>query len=291
MAESPADALEFTYLHSVASGQVQVDIEPLLSNHVYKHDLNSEDCYGMTPLHWAARCKNIPVLEALLRAQVGVEAKDYAGRTALYYAALSGNRRCLELLLIAGSNIRARDRHGFQALHAAISLHGDKELLDIFLIGGVDVGARTNNGAFPLLFTSHYNCEKMAVALLETGAQIDAQDEDGDTALFAALCTNHPKMVEIMLSHGAKLDHHNKYGHTILHLLALWGTFEVITPFMSCQLRHIETDRKNKDGFTAWELFEARPEPPEGFKEAFEALLARCRAQRDSADTEVVELE
>ena len=292
IAESPSDVLEFTYLHSVAAGLIETDLESVAFSRTCSNELNTGDCHGMTPLHWAARCENIPALRALLRARADVRAKDLIGEIALHHAAYSGNRQCNELLLIAGSNILARDVYGYQALHSVMYLRDNKELLDIFLIAGADIHSQTKEGGFALSFACMYDRFGIVVALLEAGAHVDQQDIDGDTALFYAIHDNRTQIIKVLLRHGARLDHRNEFGHTTLHLLALWGTLETIALFMSCQLDKLDVEAKDETGRTAWELFQDRPAPPESSKEAFEALLERCRAQRNATmDAEPIEME
>ena len=61
---------------------------------------------------------------------------------------------------------------------------------------------------------------------------------------------------------------------------------------MSCPLGNLDTEKRDKTGRTAWEEILGRLAVPEGLIEAFEALLARCRAQRSaSMDAQVAEME
>ena len=42
--------------------------------------------------------------------------------------------------------------------------------------------------------------------LLKAGANVDAADEDGDTALTLAACNGHVEMVKLLLKAGANVD-------------------------------------------------------------------------------------
>ena len=112
---SQSDILGFSYIHKVAIGLVQADMESV-ANHDTR-ELNHKDSQGRSPLHWAALRANEAAVRALLRARVNVQAKDYEGKTALHCAAISRSQRCIELLLIAGSEVAAKDQIGYQPLH------------------------------------------------------------------------------------------------------------------------------------------------------------------------------
>ena len=282
IAASPYDCLEFCYVHKIVVGLIQASIETVVADHRYKHELAQVDSSGRTPLHWAATRANISALKALLRARVNVKAEDYEGRTPLHCAAISGNRRCIELLLIAGSDVLAKDRSGTQATHFALEWSVEVETLYLLLMAGADIESKTNDGSCALLVACCFASLEDVQALLVAGANVNCQDNDEDTPLFEATHYNRVEIIELLLHQGARLEHQNKLGHTILHVLALWGENETITSFMSCQLDKLNIDQQDKESKTAWDLLQDRAAPPEGFKEAFEGLLARCKAQRDA---------
>ncbi len=56
----------------------------------------------------------------------------------------------------------------------------------------------------------------MAALLLEKGAQIDLQDNDGDSALTLASCNGHTEVTALLLEKGAQIDMLNKHGRSAL---------------------------------------------------------------------------
>ena len=283
IAASPSDVLEFSYFHKIITGLVKADIKSIIDGRTYEHELNRGDCEGMTPLHWAAFQENVPALRALLQARADVEARDNSERTALHWGARSGNQRCVELLLIAGSDVHAKDRFGYQALHYAMLFTDNKELLDTLLIAGANIHDRTTEGCPPLQGACVYNRTNNITALLTAGAHIDSQDNDGDTPLLDSIHNGRAQAVELLLHHGANISYESGNGRTVLHHLALWGNLETITPFMSCQscqLENLDVEKRDKRGRSASEELQDRLAPPEGFRNAFGNLLARCKAQR-----------
>jgi ankyrin repeat protein len=65
--------------------------------------------------------------------------------------------------------------------------------------------------------------------LLEAGADIDEQDETGETALFAAALAGYPKTIEQLMIAGADATIGNDRGLTAVHAAALSGNAEAIS--------------------------------------------------------------
>jgi ankyrin repeat protein len=62
-----------------------------------------------------------------------------------------------------------------------------------------------------------------AKALLESGAEIDARDRYGQTALMIAAHHGHQALVELLIESGANLDVTGKYGLSALMLSVISG--------------------------------------------------------------------
>ena len=62
-----------------------------------------------------------------------------------------------------------------------------------------------------------------AKALLESGAEIDARDRYGQTALMLAAHHGHQALVELLIESGANLDVTAKYGLSALMLSVISG--------------------------------------------------------------------
>jgi hypothetical protein len=65
-------------------------------------------------------------------------------------------------------------------------------------------------------------------ALLSRGADIDARDRHGQTAVMLAAMAGDARLVEFLAIHGADLDHTAKYGLSAVMLAALRGHAEVV---------------------------------------------------------------
>jgi ankyrin repeat protein len=64
--------------------------------------------------------------------------------------------------------------------------------------------------------------------LVAAGADIDARDEHGHTALMQAAVHGHAQVVEWLVRHGAELDHTAKYGLSALMLAVVNGHVAIV---------------------------------------------------------------
>jgi ankyrin repeat protein len=89
------------------------------------------------------------------------------------------------------------------------------------LRAALDKGAEPNErgraGRTPLFHAATDNRLEAAKLLLAAGAQVDAQDEGGNSALHQAAQDYHPEMASLLIDKGgAKVDIEDDYGNTPL---------------------------------------------------------------------------
>ena len=153
-----------TPLHdAVAEGHE--DIAQLLLEH--GADPDSPDSQGRTPLHDAALGGHHDVAQLLLARGAQANTKDSEGNTPLHEAAKNCSQPLARLLTKAGANVNEGNAQGRTPLHVAI-VHTDHSAL-----GLVAPQPDAQRGATTQLVTS----------LLEWGADVNAVDEVGETAL------------------------------------------------------------------------------------------------------------
>lgn len=121
--------------------------------------------------------------------------------------------RMAEILLEAGADPNQKDRIGQTALHHAVKMRDAGSIVRLLGQAGADVDAPAENigGCTPLLVAvEHYfedkDQEETALAiriLIHLGANIEAEDNSGRTALALAAEGNQPKLIRLLIDLGA----------------------------------------------------------------------------------------
>ena len=82
--------------------------------------------------------------------------------------------------------------------------------------------APLKGGLLPLLLAARHDRPEVVAALLDAGADLEAVDDDGETALcIAARQGGSPEVVRLLLARGANVDHANCDGARPINLAAL----------------------------------------------------------------------
>lgn len=108
-------------------------------------------------------------------------------QTDLHTAVLTDNREAVQQHIAAGSNLNEKDPFG---------------------------------GSSPLITASLFDKPEMARTLMDAGADLDFQNNDGATALHIAAFFCRPEIVKMLLEKGADKTIRNKYGVTAYESVA-----------------------------------------------------------------------
>jgi NAD(P)-dependent dehydrogenase (short-subunit alcohol dehydrogenase family) len=106
-------------------------------------------------------------------------------------------------------------------LHMA-ALEDDLESLRQGITAGADVDEpEPGTGSTPLITAAMFGSTEVARALIEAGADVDAQNADGSTALITAAFMGRTDIVEALLEAGADRDIRNNAGSTALEAVTV----------------------------------------------------------------------
>src|SRR3954471_16791973 len=80
----------------------------------------------------------------------------------------------------------------------------------------------------PLIWAVSEGYHDIALTLIEAGAQLDAQNSDGNTALLRAACEGRAELASVLIKVGARLDVQNNDGYSALILARRRGNKEIV---------------------------------------------------------------
>ncbi|MCG5214002.1 ankyrin repeat domain-containing protein [Streptosporangium soli] len=148
-----------------------------------------------------------------------------AGTTsALYRAAVSGRAEIVKVLLDHGADAnRLSDGGDDEGLPlCAAAAWGHPEVIDLLLAAGAEPDARETGGWTALLWAATNGYGDCAEALLTAGADPDGAKEQGDTALTLAARRGALGVVRALLAHGADASLPDGDGDTALSIAEDW---------------------------------------------------------------------
>lgn len=178
---------------------------------------------GETALMACAKAGSLEAVDALLtrKADPNAHVADTHAQTAVMWAAAEGHGAIVARLLASGADPNARTRTGLTPLFFA-ARRGDLASAEALVHGGATIDATSPDGSTPLLTAassldaiaaSDYRLvlsasghERVAMMLLDRGANHAAADKLGMTALHAAVDTDKTDLVNALIRHQANLN-------------------------------------------------------------------------------------
>lgn len=224
----------------------QETAEALIKAGANVNELPRNSNFDDTPLMIAAHKGFLRITEMLLAAGADVNATTNNGTTALIYAAATGHADVVQRLIAAGADIHARNSTDC-ALSCAV-FQERKEVADILRAAGASLnfpeaaacgqselvshllaeGANPNEGA--AIARAAYGGHLEIVRLLAAaGADVNAQDEDGNTALHHAARWEHEEMARFLFTDcNARVDIENDDEETPFELAVYVENIELV---------------------------------------------------------------
>lgn len=250
-----------TALMAAASGGHTDTVQTLLAHGV---DVNARTNDGRTALMMAAGGNHCAVMRMMLDKGADVEAKNNSGWTPLMEAAYQRSVEAVQVLLEREVDVNARDNDGWTALMFAVAektsgttrererrrgavvvfvLEDKKstEIVEMLLSHGANPNAREktikwsgwgippSHGRSALhIAAGNIRMGSNVKALLDHGAEVNAQDGNGVTALMGVAYRSQKQdipTVKELLAHGADVNLRNCLGHTALSLARSHGSY------------------------------------------------------------------
>uniref|UniRef100_A0A1B6E6E2 Uncharacterized protein n=2 Tax=Clastoptera arizonana TaxID=38151 RepID=A0A1B6E6E2_9HEMI len=193
---------EWFKVSSVASAN-PLDVEDYLdcfedfSSRLLEHIVNMTDVSGNTAMHYALSHGNFDVVSILLDSKVcNINQPNAAGYTCVMLVSLAEvhsetHRQVVRrLFLMADVNMRAT-QHGQTALMLAVS-HGRLDMVQLLLESGADINIQDEDGSTALMCAAeHHHIEVVKLLLAHPDCDLTITDYDGSTALNIAMEAGH----------------------------------------------------------------------------------------------------
>lgn len=205
-------------------------------------DTEARTTNGVTVLMDAAETGNVALVSLLLQHGAKIDATDDQGNTALIHAAQVGWVETVRLLA-RFCDRKQKNRALFAAVeYGAVSIlemdspvqsltqHEPVDLkqswtttVESLLDSGADIDARNQDGSTPLMWAAQFAQTEVLKILIRRGARIDVRDKSGNTPLIVAACecamatmNSAYNVLKILLDQGVDVNARSKDGSTAL---------------------------------------------------------------------------
>ena len=185
--------------------------------------VDERDNEGNTVLMSAARNTDASILKFLIKSGVSVDRKNDDGDSALSLAAKDGHGENLKILIDAGATVNL-DQDDLNEALLLVARGEDASTLKVLLKLGAKANAKEGDTTALMLAAEHSTPEGIK-ALIDAGAEVDAVDDSGWTALMHA---NEAENVRVLLNAGANMAIKNNNGDTALALAIRYEQEDVV---------------------------------------------------------------
>jgi ankyrin repeat protein len=163
----------------------------------------------------AVKSNQLDAIRRLVEAGANVNCRTSRGAPLLW---LAPSMECLQLLVQLGADVNARHRMSHTLLDSeATSVPADINRIRFLLENGADPNLRDDRGSCPLIEAAMSKNYEVVDLLLEMGADINAQENNGKTALHYSLFGS-PLSAKQLIDRGANLELCEQDGDTPLIL-------------------------------------------------------------------------
>lgn len=224
-----------TPLHVAAEDGKTNEVRRLLNDIAV---VDAFDRWNRTPLHLAAERGHVGIVQELLASGADANATTKLGETPLFFALrywqgdenyAAGKAHWTMLantLLAAGAKFDLTNSSGLTPLQLAASArNGNSEIVGLFIKGGANVNAAEEGGDSALHFAANSGKTENVKILLEAGANVHARGRGDDTPLHSATWHSDATaaLIKLFIEAGADVNAKNANGETPLHRMSPAG--------------------------------------------------------------------
>lgn len=199
---------------------IKNDIEMVKILLKHEADPNIHDKFEDLPLHYAAALGHLELVK-ILAPKTQINAQGQLKKTALSHAIRKRkvDADIVECLLSHGADPNIPNQYGALPLHGA-ALFGENEVLRLLLLKTKDINAQDNQKNTALYYTIQNNFTDVAKLLLEKNANVNFVYQKNNLAIHLAAKNNNLDLVKLLLPHLKDVNVQNEDQETVLNLLA-----------------------------------------------------------------------
>ncbi|XP_048697724.2 uncharacterized protein LOC125632890 isoform X4 [Caretta caretta] len=255
-----ADKMDRSPLH-IAAERGHTNVVELLTEKFHSNVLaRTKD--GSTLMHVASEHGHPDTALAFLKKGVLLHMPDKNGAVCLHAAAKRGHAAVVKALLQRGAEVDARTKENYTALHIAAQ-HCKPLVVQTLLGFGARVqlkGGKAQETPLHIAACIHEG-EKVAEMLLKSGADVNVEQENGETAMHIAARHGNLRMIKALIEEGGELTSQSKAGECPLHIAVQHShlpVVEEILNYLATEKSHAEAsacvNQENKHGKAALHL-------------------------------------
>lgn len=193
---------------------------------------------GDTPLHLACSYENVEIVKFLIESGADDTIQNINGETPAHYAVKKKtfgrkrNEKKIAEILSALSSVDIPDNNGNTPLMLLqyLDINTTIQVLPVFLEKCVNVNYVNQNGDTALLIHTQHQCYKGTIKeLVHAGADVNAVNKYGSTALLEALRYGNQEVARFLIKKGADYHHADNRGITAAQLAAERGYDAVLS--------------------------------------------------------------
>ncbi|GAB1607428.1 transient receptor potential cation channel subfamily A member 1 homolog [Argonauta hians] len=220
-------------------------------------DLNAQDTYGCTPLHYASTRGNEDAVQTLIQLpNIEIDKVDKTQMTALHTAARYNHSAVAELLINGGAKIRCFDDERCSPLFYAC-FHGSLEIVKLLFDAATKedewivcyelVADKNIDGKTCLHAAIDGGFAEVAKICLLRGADVNAIETDRSMPLHRAAMSGNLECVKLLVDNSARIDAYDEEQSTPLHKAALYNHYEIVDYLIKCGAR---VNKRDSDSYT-----------------------------------------
>ena len=249
-----------TLVHNVIKGTTKLDLSTAII--LAPDSLDTRDETGLAPIHLVILngfCpENLAAIGMLLENGADRNLRAISGFTALHLAILRREYGFVEYLVNAGVDVNIHHMMDGSTPLISAAEQGAHHQVQLLLAAGADPLRATWTGQTALVTSYRSESMKPAVtlemtlALVSSGANIEARDILGNTPLVQATVRDNAPLFSALSSLGARFDTTNQDGSTLLHAAAMWATWDLLLALRKVvPSLYVDPDLENVNGHTA----------------------------------------